>query len=89
MKTLKTNCINCGAPLHNEKCEYCGTEYHLDNFGQINEYKVKLNILGKEKYFYISNVETHSIYGDCSRDISGRLVGSKICDKLKIQLIEM
>lgn len=22
-----TNCINCGAPLHGGKCEYCGTEY--------------------------------------------------------------
>lgn len=22
-----TNCINCGAPLHGNKCEYCGTEY--------------------------------------------------------------
>ena len=21
------NCKNCGAPLHNNKCEYCGTEY--------------------------------------------------------------
>ena len=20
-------CHRCGAPLHNEKCEYCGTEY--------------------------------------------------------------
>ena len=22
-----TNCKNCGAPLTNNKCEYCGTEY--------------------------------------------------------------
>lgn len=22
-----TNCTNCGAVLHNGKCEYCGTEY--------------------------------------------------------------
>lgn len=21
------NCINCGAPLHGDKCEYCETEY--------------------------------------------------------------
>ena len=21
------NCKNCGAPLHNYKCDYCGTEY--------------------------------------------------------------
>lgn len=22
-----TNCVNCGAPLHGNICEYCGTEY--------------------------------------------------------------
>lgn len=22
-----SNCKNCGAPLHSNKCEYCGTEY--------------------------------------------------------------
>lgn len=22
-----TNCKNCGAPLHGNRCEYCGTEY--------------------------------------------------------------
>lgn len=22
-----TNCKNCGAPVHNNICEYCGTEY--------------------------------------------------------------
>lgn len=22
-----TNCKNCGAPLHGDRCEYCGTEY--------------------------------------------------------------
>lgn len=24
-----TNCVNCGAPLHGNICEYCGTEYNL------------------------------------------------------------
>ena len=24
---MLTNCVNCGAPLHGSKCEYCGTEY--------------------------------------------------------------
>lgn len=23
-----TNCVNCGAILHGDKCEYCGTEYN-------------------------------------------------------------
>lgn len=85
----QTNCINCGAPLHNEKCDYCGTEYHLDNNGQINEYKVKLNIMGEEKEFYISKVEKNAIFGDAYRNMEGNLVINKICDKLKIQLIEI
>ena len=26
VKKYATNCPNCGAPLHNHKCMYCGTE---------------------------------------------------------------
>ena len=26
MKHSTTNCPNCGAPLHGNKCDYCGTE---------------------------------------------------------------
>ena len=26
-KETPTNCKNCGAPLENGKCKYCGTEY--------------------------------------------------------------
>ena len=26
VKECATNCPNCGAPLHNHKCMYCGTE---------------------------------------------------------------
>ena len=25
----RTNCVNCGAPLHGHVCEYCGTEYDI------------------------------------------------------------
>jgi len=24
---VRTNCNNCGAVLHNDRCEYCGTNY--------------------------------------------------------------
>ena len=27
---FQTNCKNCGAPLRNYRCEYCGTEYRED-----------------------------------------------------------
>lgn len=26
VKKYMTNCPNCGAPMHNHRCEYCGTE---------------------------------------------------------------
>ena len=25
----KTNCPNCGAPIHGAKCEYCDTEFYI------------------------------------------------------------
>ena len=28
------NCQNCGAPLHGDKCEYCGTEYRTNKTHQ-------------------------------------------------------
>ena len=31
MEQKITNCKNCGAPLHNGKCDYCGTEYESYN----------------------------------------------------------
>lgn len=37
-----TNCINCGAPLHGNKCEYCGTEYG-NNFDSNNHINVGIN----------------------------------------------
>jgi hypothetical protein len=24
-------CINCGAPLHSNVCDYCGTEYEIED----------------------------------------------------------
>lgn len=35
---VKSNCVNCGAPLHGCKCEYCGTEYDSD------EIKIKYEV---------------------------------------------
>lgn len=37
-----TNCKNCGAPLTNYKCKYCGTEY---NQNTINAYSGNGNIV--------------------------------------------
>ncbi len=66
-----TNCKNCGSALHNQnsricKCEYCGTEYHLDDLGRIEEYKVKLDVMGREMMFYISEIRCEPTTIDCT-----------------------
>ncbi len=91
-----TNCINCGAPLkygENEyenlaKCSYCGTEYHIDRLGKIEEYKVNLMINGEIHKFYLSEFKLHHISGDCYRDLNGRLVTNKVKEKREITMIE-
>lgn len=59
-----TNCLNCGAVLHYDannhermaKCGYCGTEYHIDELGRLEEYKVKLMIGGQVREFYVESI---------------------------------
>ena len=31
-----TNCRNCGAPIKENRCEYCGTEYHAEKEGYVH-----------------------------------------------------
>ena len=28
--SVPLNCVNCGAPLTESKCDYCGTKYQID-----------------------------------------------------------
>lgn len=65
MSEEKTNCLNCGAPLHYDetsygstaKCKYCDTEYHIDKLGRVEEYKVKLKMYNKIISFYIGSMK--------------------------------
>lgn len=88
----KNNCINCGAPLCNDgeiiKCAYCGTEYNCDKRGYIEDYKVKLNIRGQEREFYVSNITAEYIC-DGYRNVIGDLSINYSKPKLKMDLIEM
>ncbi len=93
----KTNCKNCGAPLiyginnyeNIAKCKYCNTEYHIDRLGKIEEYKVKLEILGDIHEFYLSEIEVEPIYGICYRNSNGSLIAPEFNKKMKIKLIEL
>lgn len=41
---VKPNCVNCGAPLHGCKCEYCGTEYDFDDIIKIRYERCEIPI---------------------------------------------
>ena len=75
----QTNCINCGAPLTGNKCEYCGTSYIRTKNGLTavfgNE-KVfgTLEFNGKEYQVYISQIEERIVNNIMPhRDVSGRV----------------
>ena len=62
-----TTCINCGAPLINRKCEYCGTDY-TDNTkvsGVIGEDFFGEIVVANQKFkVYLSEVEVENDTAD-------------------------
>lgn len=71
-----TNCINCGAILHGDKCEYCGTEYndrgiHVE-FGK-NDFMGTMKIGDEEISVYISSMESHLADSETFRDAEGNM----------------
>lgn len=94
---LLTNCTNCGAPLNFKeqdygklaKCSYCDTEYHLDLLGRVEEYKVKLKIMGEVKEFYISEIKVHPLYFDNTYIGADGRMANVINHKIKVELIEL
>lgn len=90
-----TNCINCGATLHYSnndmicKCAYCGTEYHIDQLGRVNEYYVELEIMGQKRKFYIGELSFNKLYSSCGRSLNGKLMPNYITSKIEMKLIEM
>ena len=88
----RTNCKNCGAPLKYDlnnriaTCQYCNTEYHLDNLGRIEEYKVELEIMGQKRIFYIDCVTIEPVYVDVYRTISGEICITRENDIIELKL---
>lgn len=93
----RTNCKNCGAVLHYDIknrlaiCDYCSTEYHLDNLGRIEEYKVEIEVFGQRRTFYIESI-TQS-YDTCEfdcgfADASGKSFVVRTGGNLKMELVE-
>lgn len=83
---MLTNCKNCGAPLKDMKCEYCGTEYDyipsIDSMEQV----IKINIHGVVRRFYIGEVEVEPTYYDIPRTIDGEMHCTRISHEPNIRL---
>lgn len=89
------NCINCGAILTSNKCEYCGTVYETDsenniNLGtdSVNGLTVTLTISGEKHKFYVSEVDLRYVGGEIYRDECGNLCREASVAKRKLTLIE-
>lgn len=87
---MAQTCINCGAPLHGTKCEYCGTEYGNEGFtGNFAPYIGEITVNGEVFRCYISDIEATPVYSyNTGRDAAGNLIGEQIATKRKITLIE-
>ena len=90
---MPMNCINCGAILHGNKCEYCGTEYSGNDitaeFNE-NDYTGTIRIGDEIFQCYIGDMEISTIATGCSRrGIDGKLKPGKMINKRKLTVIEI
>lgn len=87
-----TNCINCGAILRGNVCEYCGTEYNnaaiVANFND-SDCMGTLRIGNEEIQVYIGNMESHMIDSESYMDRNGYLHRGKPKMKRNFTLIEI
>ena len=90
-----TNCINCGAVLTSNKCEYCGTIYKTDDKNNvnlqgnaINDYTVELVIDGQVCTFYVSEIDVFHDVLDTYRDVQGNIYRQQPRKRRKLTLIE-
>ena len=88
------NCINCGAPLHGRKCEYCGTEY-AENGNIQAEFDARdgigvVNLMGQKYTCYVAKMEANCIdLEPAGRDMNGRLIRGETIYKHKFTLVEV
>ena len=80
MQVKRDKCLNCGASIDYNKiengvyrCPYCREYYHIDQYGYIEEYKVKLKYMGRTVYCYLGSVEFEPICVDSYRTLDGML----------------
>lgn len=88
MKEIK--CINCGAPLNGNVCEYCGTQYEDNKIScEIGDYQGIITIGDNSYNVYIGDVSMCLVGSDSYRDADGNLIRKVGTLKHKFTLIEM
>lgn len=86
------NCINCGAILHGDKCEYCGTEYKNNGISakfNNDDYAGTIKIGNEEINAYISSMEGHLFGGEPWTDAQGIIHRDKPKMKRTFTLVEI
>ena len=83
-------CINCGAPIHGNVCEYCGTEYRQNGFtGDFGAYDGVITVNGQTFRCYIGEINIFNVCSTCTgRTKNGDLKRDVMAKKRKITLIE-
>lgn len=86
-----TNCVNCGAILHGNVCEYCGTECNDNGISASfheNDYTGTMKLGDEEIKVYIGHMESNIIESDVWMDAMGVLHRDKPKMKRKFTVIE-
>lgn len=85
-------CKQCGAPLNDNICEYCGTRYNSENVKKVNNRSdngfLEIVINGERLMCYAGDIVSSIVSAESYRDASGDL-HRKIIKKRKITLIEV
>ncbi len=88
---MPKKCINCGANLHGNICEYCGTEYNDNGISATfneDEYTGELKIGNEIIKVYISQTIIRSPDISAYRDAKGKLHSVITPGKRKFIMIE-
>ena len=88
---MPKKCINCGANLQGNICEYCGTEYSDNGISATfneDEYTGELKIGNEIIKVYISQTIIGQPYISAYRDVKGKLHSVITPGKRKFIMIE-
>ena len=86
-------CVNCGAEVIGDTCEYCGTHYYgksiIGTF-ENNDHSGILKVGDIEYNVYISLIEIDTFFrGARMRDEKGRIIEPAFVKKRRFTLVEL